>query len=129
MGLLRCGRSGGVAERPVNAAVPSPGSCPPAACLVTDRRSEPSALAVTTSLLPLVAALATTIHWPSGENPTLWLMTVSVKCVIWVRAVPSGWTVKKLPFPDSSSATARKTIRFVEDQSGVPSAPADHGVS
>jgi len=63
-----------------------------------------------------------------GE-PDLVADDLSVKCVIWVRAVPSGWTVKKLPFPDSSSATARKTIRFVEDQSGVPSAPADHGVS
>jgi hypothetical protein len=66
-------------------------------------------LAVKTSLLPSVAVLATTIHWPSGENPTLWLMTVSVKCVIWVRAVPSGWTVKKLPIPDSSSATGVAT--------------------
>jgi len=66
-------------------------------------------LAVKTSLLPSVVALATTDPLAVRGEPDLVADDLSVKCVIWVRAVPSGWTVKKLPIPDSSSATGVAT--------------------
>lgn len=82
-----------------------------------------------TSLLPSVAALAKTIHWPSGEKPTLWL----IDRVGEVRDLGQSGSVGV----DGEEVAVRGLLvrdgaeddQFVEDQSGVPSAPADHGVS